>query len=99
MNGFQTVATFSEMFIVDKVGRRILLVISGLGCAFGLGVMAVFSLMDSYDPTISAEYGWLPLVTLLFYIVSFSFGLAPIPWLMVPELTPVSNRTFISGNF
>lgn len=93
----QTVATFCEMFIVEKLGRRLLLVLSGCGCSLGLGVMGLYFLMRENDPTVGERLAWLPLVTLVFYIIAFSFGLAPIPWLMVPELTPANNRAFISG--
>jgi len=97
LTGTQTLATFAEMFVVEKLGRRILLICSGCGCFVGLGVMGIFSFMKEKDPTIETSLSWVPLVTLVFYIISFSMGLAPIPWLMVPELTPSNNRAFISG--
>ncbi|KAK4337400.1 hypothetical protein RND71_043347 [Anisodus tanguticus] len=53
-----TLTTVVEVLIIDKLGRRLILILSGIGCAIGL---------------------------------------APVPWMMVPELSPVNNRTFISG--
>lgn len=80
LNGVQSLATFGEMFIVEKLGRRILLVISGCGCSVGLGVMALFCLLSEKNATFKADYAYMPLITLVFFIISFSIGLAPIPW-------------------
>lgn len=59
--------------------------------------MGVYCIIQKDNPGLAKELSWLPLVTLVFYIISFSIGLAPIPWLMVPELTPANHRSFISG--
>ena len=36
--------------------------------------------------------GWIPLVALMVYVVSFSIGFGPIPWLMMGELFPSRIR-------
>lgn len=38
--------------------------------------------MKGNDPTAEISMTWVPIVTLVFFIISFSMGLAPIPWLM-----------------
>ena len=80
LNGVQSLATFGEMFIVDKLGRRILLVVSGCGCSLALGVMSLFYLMSENNKSFQQDYAYMPLITLVFFIISFSIGLAPIPW-------------------
>lgn len=80
LNGVQSLATFGEMFIVEKLGRRILLVISGCGCSLALGVMSLFYLLSEKNETFKTDYAYMPLITLVFFIISFSIGLAPIPW-------------------
>lgn len=36
--------------------------------------------------------GFLPLVSLIIYVVGFSFGFGPIPWLMMGEILPAKIR-------
>lgn len=36
--------------------------------------------------------GWLPLTTLVVYVLSFSLGFGPIPWLMMGEILPAKIR-------
>ena len=36
--------------------------------------------------------GWIPLIALVVYVVSFSTGFGPIPWLMMGEIFPSRIR-------
>lgn len=36
--------------------------------------------------------GWLPLSCLVIYVLSFSLGFGPIPWLMMGEILPAKIR-------
>lgn len=36
--------------------------------------------------------GWLPLVSLMAYVLCFSLGFGPIPWLMMGEILPAKIR-------
>ena len=36
--------------------------------------------------------GWIPLMALMIYVVSFSLGFGPIPWLMMGEVFPSRIR-------
>ena len=36
--------------------------------------------------------GWIPLLALVVYVVSFSVGFGPIPWLMMGEVFPAKIR-------
>lgn len=78
-------ATLVSSIVVDRTGRRILLLISGAvmaGCCTTLGLF--FQLRDwKYDVS---SLGWLPLSSLCLYFIVFSLGFGPIPWLMLGEL-------------
>ena len=39
--------------------------------------------------------GWIPLIALVVYVVSFSIGFGPIPWLMMGEIFPSRIRGII----
>ncbi|PSN36458.1 hypothetical protein C0J52_18340 [Blattella germanica] len=82
----QVIATFLSTLIVDRLGRRILLLISDSVmaiCALALGVF--FYMLDAVEDDVSS-YNWLPLVSVCLFIVVFSLGYGPIPWMMMGEL-------------
>lgn len=37
-------------------------------------------------------YGWLPLTSFVVYVIGFSLGFGPIPWLMMGEILPAKIR-------
>ena len=39
-----------------------------------------------------AKYGWLPLSSFVVYVIGFSLGFGPIPWLMMGEILPAKIR-------
>lgn len=82
----QVIATFVSTMVVDKLGRRILLLMSvsimGL-CTILLGVF--FYLSDQNKDNV-ADLGWLPIVSMCIFIVMFSLGFGPIPWMMIGEI-------------
>jgi MFS family permease len=82
-------ATVLSLFLVDRLGRRPLL-IGGIG-----GMVLTLTAMGTvflFDPT---KAGWFVLLCLLLYIVSFAIGMGPVFWLMTAELFP--NRLRASG--
>lgn len=44
-----------------------------------------------------SAFGWVPLVCLVLFIISFSLGFGPIPWMMMAELFAVEYRGSASG--
>lgn len=82
----QVIATFVSTMVVDKLGRRILLLLSvsimGV-CTILLGVF--FYLSDQNKDNV-ADLGWLPIVSMCIFIVMFSLGFGPIPWMMIGEI-------------
>ncbi|XP_037031902.1 facilitated trehalose transporter Tret1-like isoform X2 [Bradysia coprophila] len=82
----QVVATFVASMIVDKTGRRVLLLISISVMAISKILLGVYFYLYSEDPASVENLGWLPVFALCLYIIVFSLGFGPIPWLMVGEL-------------
>lgn len=81
----QVVMTLVSSVLIDKAGRRILLLQSSFimgSCLFILGVF--FKLQN--DKVDVSNLGWLPLACVVLFIVSFSLGFGPIPWMMMGEL-------------
>lgn len=80
--------TILAVYIVDRVGRRPLLLIGLIGMIVSLGLLGVvFSLGAT-----SGAAGLLATVCLGLYIASFAISLGPIFWLMISEIYPLNMR-------
>jgi len=80
---------FSNTFI-DRLGRKILLYISSVGMIISLSVLGTYFYYKDMAP--GTTPGWIPLIALVVYVVSFSIGFGPIPWLMMGEIFPSRIR-------
>jgi sugar porter (SP) family MFS transporter len=81
------VFTLFSIFIVDRLGRRPLLLISLAGMILGLAVLAL-GLRHAKGGSASAG----PIVGLVAYIASFAIGLGPVFWLLISEIYPLRVR-------
>lgn len=82
-------ATIVAIFLVDRVGRRALLLTGVTGMLITLAAMGVMFRIGA------SHVGIILLITLLVYIVCFAIGLGPVYWLMSSEIFP--NRLRGSG--
>ena len=80
---------------IDKIGRRVLLLISTLLiCLSTAGVGTFFRLKEAEDPIVP-QLGWLPLASFIIFIFVFSIGLGPVPWVLLVELMPLESMVRI----
>ncbi|KAG8198778.1 hypothetical protein JTE90_007088 [Oedothorax gibbosus] len=93
----QVIATMISSVLMDRAGRKPLLMISGVCMAVSLIVFGGFDLARTNDASVVKTLGWLPLVCLMSYVSAFSIGFGPTPWLMVAEMTPPRFRSVVSG--
>ncbi len=84
--------TFIAIALVDKIGRKPLLVFGSLGMMISLGIMA-YVFQTSVDPNgvldltgANAGKGKIALVALNLFIVSFGASWGPIVWVMLGEM-------------
>jgi MFS family permease len=82
----QVVSCFISTLVVDKLGRRILLLASVGVMSICTILLGLYFFLADRDPANVENISWLPIVSLCFFIVMFSIGFGPIPWLMVGEL-------------
>ncbi|GFT62634.1 facilitated trehalose transporter Tret1 [Nephila pilipes] len=90
-------STLFTSFIIDVIGRKKSLYISGFITCVSLNIMSVYLLLSARNPSLKELYGWIPLLCLIIYISGFSIGLGPIPWLMMSEMSPTRVRGLICG--
>jgi sugar porter (SP) family MFS transporter len=82
------VLTLVAMQLIDRVGRRPLLLVSLEGMAASLFVLGLaFSL-----PQFSASLAWIAIGSLMVYVGSFAVGLGPVFWLILSEIYPLGIR-------
>ena len=80
-------STIPTWFLVDRWGRRPILITSGIAMGICLFLVAVFMLLDKgYTPTLVA-------ILVIIYNASFGFGFGPIPFLLLSESYPLSVRS------
>lgn len=92
----QFVACFISTLVVDRLGRKLLLLASAsVMCICSLLLGVYFYLQD--DGQDVSNIGWLPLLSVCLYITMFSLGFGPIPWMIVAELFLPQTRGVASS--
>ncbi|KAH8344380.1 hypothetical protein KR084_010497 [Drosophila pseudotakahashii] len=80
----QVAMTLVSSLLIEKAGRKILLVFSSSVMTVCLAMLGAFNTMKNHGDVSSID--WLPLLCIVLFIVSFSVGYGPIPWMMMGEL-------------
>ena len=80
--------TIVAMELIDRVGRRPLLLASLSGMAMSLVVLGLAFAM----PQFSGSLGWIAVASLMVYVGSFAVGLGPVFWLILSEIYPLRIR-------
>jgi len=94
LGAIQVVMTAFTAWLMDKVGRRLLLMISSGGMAICLFLVGLAFFLENHVPGASHEtaYSILALTGVLVYIVAFSLGIGAIPWIIMSEILPVNVK-------
>jgi sugar porter (SP) family MFS transporter len=91
VNGVVNVGmTIVAIWLLDRVGRRTLLITGTCGMAVGLIVIALVFAVGGSNLTGSAAI--VAIIALFFYTGSFAIGLGPVFWLLISEIYPVRVR-------
>ncbi|KAK3829610.1 MAG: general substrate transporter [Linnemannia elongata] len=72
-------STLASVALIDRTGRRTLLLISFAG----VSLSSILLVIGAY-----ADVGVLVVVAVFLYTAAFAIGLGPIPWLLLSELLP-----------
>lgn len=83
------VFTILAVLLLDKVGRRPLLLTGTVGLGVALAVLAVYFGVGSLQHSAP----WVALAALIVYIACFAIGLGPVFWLMISEIFPQQLRS------
>ncbi|NYF11126.1 SP family sugar:H+ symporter-like MFS transporter [Leifsonia sp. AK011] len=92
--------TLVAIALVDRVGRRPILLTGSLGMAISLGVMALaFSqaTMTSSGPDLEGAWGPIALVAANIFVIAFGVSWGPLVWVLLGEIFPNSIRAKALG--
>ncbi|KVH98409.1 General substrate transporter [Cynara cardunculus var. scolymus] len=95
LGAIQVIATGVSTWLVDKTGRRILLIVSSAGMSLSLVVVVVSFFVKGFVEDSSSLYaamGILSVVGVVGMVIAFSLGMGPIPWLIMSEILPVNIK-------
>ena len=94
LGAIQVVMIVFTTWLMDKAGRRFLLMISSGGMAICLFLVGLAFFLENHVLGASHEttYSILALTGVLVYIVSFSHGIGAIPWIIMSEILPVNVK-------
>jgi SP family sugar:H+ symporter-like MFS transporter len=93
--GVSLVACFFATALIDRVGRKPLLLIGSIGMAVTLGILAVvFGTADTVNGSLQLKgaAGPIALVSANLYVMLFNFSWGPVMWVMLGEMFPNQIR-------
>ncbi|KAG8535564.1 hypothetical protein GDO81_028262, partial [Engystomops pustulosus] len=107
----QVAVTAVAALIMDRAGRKVLLLLSGVIMAVSTTLFGVYFKISvphgkNSSVLMSAEHlaegpadapAWLALLSMGLFIAGFAIGWGPIPWLLMSEIFPLRARGVASG--
>ncbi|KAH8403341.1 hypothetical protein KR222_011076 [Zaprionus bogoriensis] len=88
----QLVGTYVATVLVERAGRKLLLLISGVGACLSQLSMGgyIYLKLQGYD---THAFDWLPVVAFSFMLFVASLGLLTLPFLVIAEILPAKIRS------
>ncbi|XP_052903126.1 facilitated trehalose transporter Tret1-2 homolog [Anopheles moucheti] len=90
----QVLSNGAALFVVDRAGRKPLLIMSGLIMCIAMASMGAAFHLNSIGNTC---FGYLPVISLIVFMIGFSIGFGSIPFLLMGELFPTAQRSLLSS--
>ena len=85
--------TIVSMRLIDRVGRRPLLLVGISGMVVTLGVLGLIFHVSGHTGALA----WLAVISMMVYVASFAISLGPIFWLLISEIYPLKIRSSTEG--
>lgn len=88
-----TLSTLPAFFLIDKVGRRPLLMCGALGTFVSLVIVG--AVIGAYGSSLTdhPSAGWVGIAFIYIYDINFSYSFAPIGWVLPAEIFNLGNRS------
>lgn len=93
----QVLASGATPLIVDRLGRKPILLVSAGGMALAHGTMGLYFYMDYIKSDAVDSINWLPIFSLIFFVTVYCIGFGPLPWAVLGELFPPNVKSIASS--
>lgn len=92
----QILGVYCSTNLIDRVGRKTLLIFSTTGAFIGLTSLGTYSYLseNGYD---LVQYNWIPLLSFSTFVFISCFGILPLPFVVLAEILPAEvNDIYIT---
>lgn len=93
----QLLGSISAAIMIDRIGRKPLLLISMIGMLCGLTVTGIYVYVTKIGEE-NLDYRLVPVICMSFTIFCFSIGMEPVPFILLAEILPKKVNKFISSS-
>uniref|UniRef100_A0A1Y9H2R2 Facilitated trehalose transporter Tret1 n=1 Tax=Anopheles dirus TaxID=7168 RepID=A0A1Y9H2R2_9DIPT len=93
----QVLASGATPLIVDRLGRKPILLTSAGGMCVSLGTMGLYFYLKSTDSPALGSIGWLPIMSLIVFVTVYCIGFGPLPWAVLGEMFPANVKSIASS--
>ncbi|CAG7726595.1 unnamed protein product [Allacma fusca] len=88
---------FLSTLTVEKWGRRNSIMFSELGMALSLIALGVYFYLKENVDQATQNLGWLPLTSLIVYVLCYNLGVGPVTWTLMGELLHSNGKGLTSS--
>lgn len=88
----QIFGVYGSTILVDRIGRKTLLIFSTSGSFIGLLSLGIYSYLNDagYDLT---SCNWIPLISFSTFVFISCFGILPLPFIVLTEILPAEVKS------
>ncbi|KAI5724087.1 facilitated trehalose transporter Tret1-like [Diaphorina citri] len=90
-------STFPTAFLVDRTGRRPLLLVSCFGSGISQLIAGTYYLLSENYTVDLSKFNWIPLISITCFAVIYSIGLGPLVPTLQGEFFPSNTRGLAGG--
>ncbi|OBT88479.1 hypothetical protein VE02_03500 [Pseudogymnoascus sp. 03VT05] len=86
------VVTIPAIMVIDKVGRKPLLLAGSIGMFISMIIVAIIVAKFQHDWPSHPSAGWTAVAFIWIYIANFAYSWGPASWVLISEIFPLSIR-------
>ncbi|XP_017155265.1 facilitated trehalose transporter Tret1 [Drosophila miranda] len=92
VGSIQLLGCYASTVLVERAGRKILLLVSAVGIGLGQSAMGSYSYLKVLGYDVSS-FGWVPVAGFSFMLLLAASGLLTLPFLVIAEILPPKVRS------
>lgn len=93
----QVLASGVTPVVVDRLGRKLLLIFSGVGEIVTLIALGIYFFLYAQSPDNVSNIKILPVISLVIFIATYCVGWGPLPWTVMGEMLPSNVKSKASS--